>query len=263
MPIAVPYTTPAPRPAIAYDRYNTVSVSARPLPIQPRPAHRPPIATRSFGPNLSTSHPSNGTSHVSSSTKTVNVTWTAACSTRRCFCSGGTNRVQPYWKFATAIMLRMLKNRISQRFCLMMSDPLENQPGASGERATAPLCRRPVFRQLRSERDHAGNQPLGPHLVDLALEVIEVVVGEVREPPLAQQVVADRRPLQAAFGDVAGLAQQADHALFHFVERPYAAGHRQLAQAVRLHRVVVPALRAWIERVDEGGSADAQRLAHA
>jgi len=65
---------------------------------------------------LSTSQPSKGTSQVSSSTKTVKVTWTAACSTRRCFCSGGTNSVHPYWKFATAIMLRTLKKRMSQRF---------------------------------------------------------------------------------------------------------------------------------------------------
>src|SRR5258707_9096476 len=45
----------------------------------------------------------------------------AACSAWRCFCSGGTNSVQPYWKFATAIMLITLKRRISQR--------LDSRPG--------------------------------------------------------------------------------------------------------------------------------------
>ena len=45
----------------------------------------------------------------------MNVTWMDAWSTFRCFCKGGTNNVQPYWKLATAIMLRTLKKRISQR----------------------------------------------------------------------------------------------------------------------------------------------------
>ena len=93
-----------------------MSDSALPLPTQPRPAQTPPIITSSLGPNRSTSHPSNGTSQVSRRTKTVKVTWTAACSARKCFCRGGTNNVHPYWKFATAIMLRTLKKRMSQRF---------------------------------------------------------------------------------------------------------------------------------------------------
>src|SRR5712692_5804469 len=116
LPIAVPYTTPAPRPANAYEPYRAVSDSAFPLPTQPSPARTPPSITRSLGPNLSTSHPSNGTSQVSSRTNTVNVTWISACSCPRCFCSGGTKSVHPYWKFATATMLKMLKNRTTQRF---------------------------------------------------------------------------------------------------------------------------------------------------
>src|SRR5712692_6386405 len=72
--------------------------------------------TSNRGPNLSTSQPSKGTSHVSSRTKTVKVTCTAACSAWRCFCRGGTKSVHPYWKFATATMLSTLKKRISHRF---------------------------------------------------------------------------------------------------------------------------------------------------
>src|SRR2546428_6098353 len=41
-----------------------------------------------------------------------------------------------------------------------------------------------VLRRDR-ERDHTGNEPLGPHLVDLVLEVLDVLFGEVREAPLA------------------------------------------------------------------------------
>src|SRR2546427_3811916 len=48
---------------------------------------------------------------------------------------------------------------------------------------------------LFQERDHAGNQPLVPHLVHFALEVINVVVSEVREATLPEQVVAHREPL--------------------------------------------------------------------
>src|SRR3954462_4427232 len=95
--------------------YSSVSDPARPLATQPNPASRPPMSTRSLGPNRSTSCPSKGTSQVSSSTNTVKVTWIADWSTLNVFCSGGTNNVQPYWKLATATMLRTLKKRISQR----------------------------------------------------------------------------------------------------------------------------------------------------
>ena len=73
-PMAVPYTMPAPIPATAYERYRAVSDSALPAPTQPRPANTPPSITSSLGPNVSTSQPSKGTSHVSRSTKTVKVT---------------------------------------------------------------------------------------------------------------------------------------------------------------------------------------------
>src|SRR6266853_3317952 len=32
--------------------------------------------------------------------------------------------------------------------------------------------------------DHTGNQPLSPHFIDLTLEVIDIIVGKVREPSL-------------------------------------------------------------------------------
>src|SRR6185503_1715822 len=39
------------------------------------------------------------------------------------------------------------------------------------------------------ERDHARDEPLGPHLVDLVLEVLHVLIREVREAALALQVL--------------------------------------------------------------------------
>jgi hypothetical protein len=43
---------------------------------------------------------------------------------------------------------------------------------------------RGVGLHLCPERDHTGNKPLSPHLVDLALEVIDIIVGKVRESSL-------------------------------------------------------------------------------
>src|ERR1700748_1406466 len=94
--------------------YSSVSEPAHPLATQPNPASRPPMRTRSFGPNRSTRCPSKGTSQVSRSTKTVKVTWTEDWSTLSAFCKGGTNNVQPYWKLATATLLRTRKKRTSQ-----------------------------------------------------------------------------------------------------------------------------------------------------
>ena len=34
------------------------------------------------------------------------------------------------------------------------------------------------------ERDHTGNQPLSPHLIDFTLEVIDIIFGKVRESSL-------------------------------------------------------------------------------
>src|SRR5207237_2851139 len=62
--------------------------------------------------------------------------------------------------------------------------------------------------ELLVERDDSGDDPLVPHLVHLALEVVEVVVGEVGEPALLEQIVLDRNALHAAVGDVARLPDQ-------------------------------------------------------
>jgi hypothetical protein len=43
---------------------------------------------------------------------------------------------------------------------------------------------RGVGLHLCPERDHTGNKPLSPHLVDLTLEVIDIIVGKVRESSL-------------------------------------------------------------------------------
>src|SRR5437868_2014716 len=63
-----------------------------------------------------------------------------AWSALRCFCSGGTNRVQPYWKFATATIPRMLKRRTTQRLDSLGSDAtgavgsaIDTPPQVSGQ----------------------------------------------------------------------------------------------------------------------------------
>src|SRR5215470_1293836 len=252
--------------------------------------------TRSLGPNLSTNQPSKGTSHVSNRTKTVKAIWMTACSWPRCFCSGGTNSVQPYWKFATATMLRTLKKRITQR--LSSKDPVavfcaaftpasvaaifanlrENVSSRGASPPLAPLpanrrsdscglrrsggCRRRIACDLLVERDHSRNQPFVPHLIDLRLEVVDVIVVEVSEPPLPEKVVAHRRSLQAAVGDVPGFADQLESAVFNLVQRPDTARHRELAELVGLDRIIVPALGARIEGMNEGRPADGESLAH-
>jgi hypothetical protein len=50
--------------------------------------------------------------------------------------------------------------------------------------------------------DHAGDDPLLPHLVDLGLEVVDVLVGEVREAALALEVLDDRLALLPALRDL-------------------------------------------------------------
>src|SRR5512140_3006010 len=128
-------------------------------------------------------------------------------------------------------------------------------PRASGRRGLFLL-------ELRTERDDPRDEPALPHLVHLRLEVREVLLGEVREASLPEQVVLDRPALRPALGDVLRLPHEAQDSVLHLVERPDAGQHRELAQLVRLHGVVVPALRARIERVDEGRAADGERLAH-
>src|SRR5262249_43044200 len=124
-----------------------------------------------------------------------------------------------------------------------------------------PRFRRCLLRLLLPERDHAGDLPLGPHLVDLALEVLEVLLGEVGEPALLQEVLAHglARP---SLEEGLGLAIVPHDAVLDLVEREDPGLDGQLTELVRQHRVVVPALRTGIERVDERGPADRERLAH-
>src|SRR6267142_4315689 len=100
------------------------------------------------------------------------------------------------------------------------------------------------------ERHDAGHFPLVPRLVDLGLEVRQVLLGEVGEPALLQEVLADRLA-GAALDDRLRLAVVAELAVLDLVEREDAGLDGQLAELVAQHRIVVPALRARIERVDE------------
>src|SRR6266581_8935820 len=117
-----------------------------------------------------------------------------------------------------------------------------------------------LARRGPSERDDTGNLPLVPHLVHLGLEVLEILLGEVSKAALLEQVFSHGLA-RAAFHDGLGLAVVAHHAVLDLVERKDTAFHRELAQLVAEHRVVVPTLGARIERVDEGRPADGEGLA--
>src|SRR5262249_61954219 len=83
-----------------------------------------------------------------------------------------------------------------------------------------PLCGgRFVGLQVFPERDHTGNQPPSPHLVNLALEVIHIVSRKVGESPLPGQIIADRQAADAAWGALFGPAGRAQHSAFDLVPR--------------------------------------------
>ncbi|MNN33898.1 hypothetical protein D3C81_1476750 [compost metagenome] len=77
LPTQVPYTPPAPMPAITAAIYNSGSVVAYAFITHASPAQIAPPATTGRGPNLSTSQPSSGTSQVSVTMKMENATWIA------------------------------------------------------------------------------------------------------------------------------------------------------------------------------------------
>src|SRR6266508_2022417 len=79
------------------------------------------------------------------------------------------------------------------------------------------------------EGNHAGDLPLGPHLVDLGLEIVDVLFDEVGEAPLLEQVLAHglTRP---ALDDGLGLAVVPHDAVLDLVEREDAGLDGQLAQ---------------------------------
>jgi len=64
---------------------------------QEKRTRTPPLTIIHRGPNLSTSQPSAGTSHVSNRTNSVKVTWMAALLYPNFSPIGPTNSVQPYW----------------------------------------------------------------------------------------------------------------------------------------------------------------------
>src|SRR5438309_9190141 len=110
------------------------------------------------------------------------------------------------------------------------------------------------------ERDHPRDEPFGPHLVDLVLEVLHVLVDEMREATLALEVLVHRLALLAAFRDLPrGTGEVAD-SVDDLVERPDPALDREVSELLRILRVVVPALRARVKRVDERRPAELEGL---
>src|ERR1700694_3687954 len=69
LPTQVPYTQPAPIPAMTAAAYNSINVVALASMTQPSPAKIAPAAITGRGPNLSTRYPSTGTSQVSTKIK--------------------------------------------------------------------------------------------------------------------------------------------------------------------------------------------------
>src|SRR5579871_1619210 len=89
-----------------------------------------------------------------------------------------------------------------------------------------------VAEDVGLERQHAGHEPAGPHLVDLGLEVVDVVVGKVSKQPLLQQVVAYRQPLLPPLRDLLRLAVQREPVVQDLEQREDPGQHRELAQLV-------------------------------
>src|SRR5436190_18595071 len=75
LPTHVPYTAPAPTPDTAAAVYSAVSELACEFSTHAIATTTPPNMTTMRGPNLSTNHPSTGTSHVSVATKIVKAIW--------------------------------------------------------------------------------------------------------------------------------------------------------------------------------------------
>ena len=57
--------------------------------------------------------------------------------------------------------------------------PLENRPPWWGGRNLSAF-------EILQQWDHARNQPFFPHLINLALEEIDVFIGEMRKSPLLE-----------------------------------------------------------------------------
>src|SRR5215813_9107523 len=110
--------------------------------------------------------------------------------------------------------------------------------------------RRLVCLQLGLEWNHTGNQPLVPHLIHYALEVVDIIVSKVGEPSLPGQIIPYWLAPDFAGGNLLGPAGKPQHAVLDFIERPDSSIHRQLAHLVRLVGIVVPTFGTRIKRVD-------------
>ena len=72
LPEQVPYTAPAPAPVRIWAKYRNPKLEALEQRIQPMVLKMAPKIMTGRGPNLSTPHPSRGTSQVSKNRKMVN-----------------------------------------------------------------------------------------------------------------------------------------------------------------------------------------------
>src|SRR4029079_4645099 len=94
-------------PEIVAARYNIGSELANEFNVQASATTIPPNITTMRGPNLSTNHPSTGTSQVSVATKIVNATCIAGRPQLNLALIGSTKYVQPYCRFAIITMQMM------------------------------------------------------------------------------------------------------------------------------------------------------------
>jgi hypothetical protein len=113
--------------------------------------------------------------------------------------------------------------------------------------------------QYSLDRRDTGKLPFIPHLVHHLLDVGEVLFLEVIEAALFGEEFFHRNSSLARLARVPGVN---DVPVDDFVERIYAAFDSQLAELVRVARVIVPSLWTWIVGVNKGRAADAERLAY-
>src|SRR5438105_5484217 len=116
---------------------------------------------------------------------------------------------------------------------------------------------------LSAKRNDARNQPLVPHLVNLALEVFDVFVDEVGESSLLEQIVSHRQALELSIGNFFSFAVELQNAVLNLIQRPDASVHGQFAQLEGEDGIKIPTFRTGVKAVNKGRPADRQRLADA
>src|SRR5262245_14481468 len=116
-----------------------------------------------------------------------------------------------------------------------METPMEHERAGSRFRDPGPTLLRAPRRSQRgsrrllrrqrgarrveaTERHDGRNLPFLPHLVDLLLEVLQVLLDEVSEPPLLEEVFPDRLA-DPALDDRLGLAVVLHLAVLDLVQR--------------------------------------------